>query len=109
MRRRRALPPDPVPPARSAGAEGEGKRRATSSAKFRQTQGAEASRLQAEWWHGVGRHDRQLRGEIVSTCKNLRVRSRSLRVQTGMYPSLYRFAAIFLSIFKNERNLCIYE
>ena len=46
---------------------------------------AQASALQAKWGHGVGRHDRQMRGEIVSTCKDLRVRSRSLGVQTGLY------------------------
>ena len=57
---------------------------------------AQASALQAKWGHGVGRHARQMRGEIVSTCKNLRVRSRSLRVQTGLYRSLYPLAATFL-------------
>ena len=57
---------------------------------------AQASALQAEWGHGVGRHARQMRGEIVSTCKKLRVRSRSLRVQTGLYRSLYPIAATFL-------------
>jgi len=50
---------------------------------------AQASALQAKWGHGVGRHARQMRGEIVRTQKNLRVRSRSLRVQTGLYRSLY--------------------
>jgi hypothetical protein len=49
-----------------------------------------ASALQAKWGHGVGRHDRQMRGEIVRTRKTLRVRSRSLRVQTGLYRLLYR-------------------
>jgi hypothetical protein len=32
---------------------------------------ASASALQAKWGHGVGRHARQMRGEIVSTCKDL--------------------------------------
>jgi hypothetical protein len=49
----------------------------------------QALHSKAEWGHGVGRHARQMRGEIVSTCKELRVRSRSLRVQTGLYRSLY--------------------
>jgi len=44
---------------------------------------------QAEWGHGVGRHARQMRGEIVSTCKTLQVRSRTRRVQTKMYPLMY--------------------
>jgi len=30
-----------------------------------------ASALQAKWGHGVGRQARQMRGEIVSTCKDL--------------------------------------
>jgi len=91
-----ALPADPVTPARSAEAARRRHAEATSSALFSQTQDAQASRLQAEWWHGVGRHARQMRGEIVRTRKNLRVRSRSLRVQTGLYRSLYPIAATFL-------------
>ena len=45
---------------------------------------------------GTIRHARQMRGEIVRTRKNLRVRSRSLGVQTGLYRSLYPIAATFL-------------
>ena len=48
----------------------------------------QALHSKAEWGHGVGRHARQMRGEIVSTCKELRVRSRSPRVQTGLYRSI---------------------
>ena len=61
-------------------------------------------RLQAEWRHGVGRHARQMRGDILRTCNNLRVRSRSQRVQTGMYRCLYRFAATFPFSFKENSN-----
>jgi hypothetical protein len=45
--------------------------------------------LQAKWWHGVGRRARQKRGDIVRTSKDLRVRSRSLGVQTDKYRCLY--------------------
>lgn len=44
----------------------------------------------AKWGHGVGRHARQNAGEKVSTCKNLRVRSKPATVQTGLYPRSYR-------------------
>jgi hypothetical protein len=50
---------------------------------------ASASALQAKWGHGVGRQARQMRGEIVSTCKELRVRSKPTTVQTRLYPCLY--------------------
>ena len=68
---------------------------------------AQASALQAKWGHGVGRHARQMRGEIVSTCKNLRVRSRSLRVQTGLYPPLYPIAATFLLHLRKHTAPCV--
>ena len=67
-------------------------------------------RLQAEWRHGVGRHARQMRGDIMRTCKNLRVRRRSQRVQTGMYRCLYRFAATFLSLLRRIRHTdCVWK
>ena len=61
-----------------------------------------ASRLQAEWGHGVGRHARQMRGEIVSTCKELRVRSKSAgykRICTVDVPRSQR-----LSFFQREHT-----
>jgi hypothetical protein len=62
-----------------------------------------ASAVQAEWGHGVGRHARQMRGEIVSTGKTLRVRRRARRVQTKMYPLMYQTIAPFLS-FQRKRK-----
>ena len=62
---------------------------------------------QAEWGHGVGRHARQMRGEIVSTCKELRVRSRSLRVQTGLYRSLYPIDGDLPFPFKKTHGPCV--
>jgi hypothetical protein len=64
-----------------------------------------ASRLQAEWGHGVGRHARQMRGEIVSTCKKLRVRSRSRGVQSKMYRLMYPESAAFLNL-QRETHVC---
>ena len=50
-----------------------------------------------------------MRGEIVRTCKTLRVRSRLLRVQTGLYRSLYPVAATFLFPFKKTHGaVCEY-
>ena len=69
---------------------------------------AKALHSKAEWGHGVGRHARQMRGEIVSTCKKLRVRSKSRRVQTGQYPCLYQKFAAFLSLKENTLAVCEY-
>jgi hypothetical protein len=103
-----ALPADPVPPAehhrpqveeRSGRAYGAaGPRFCPLGQNFAESPqlrlalamlDASASALQAKWGHGVGRHARQMRGEIVSTCKELPVRSKSSRVQTDMYRRLY--------------------
>jgi hypothetical protein len=66
---------------------------------------AQASAVQAEWGHGVGRHARQMRGEIVSTCKKLRVRSRSRGVQSKMYRLMYPESAAFLNL-QRETHVC---
>ena len=66
-----------------------------------------ASALQAEWGHGVGRHARQMRGEIVSTCKDLRVRSRSLRGTDGIVPLIVPCRGdLPFSFKKNTRCVC---
>jgi hypothetical protein len=57
---------------------------------------APASALQAKWGHGVGRQARQMRGEIVSTCKDLRVRSKSAGAYTGI---CHRLCPVFAPIF----------
>jgi hypothetical protein len=110
-----ALPADPVPPAehrRPQVEERSGRAYGADAPRFcplgqnfaegpqlrlaLAMQDAQASALQAKWGHGVGRIARQKRGEIMRTCKYLRVRSRSLRVQTGLYRRLYPVAATFL-------------
>ena len=94
----RRKPADPGPPARSP-EQSEGRRRVASFAEDGMVRFPKAYRpedLHSKWRHGVGRHARQMRGEIVSTCKELRVRSKSRRVQTGQYPCLYQKFAPFL-------------
>ena len=67
---------------------------------------APAAALQAKWGHGVGRQARQMRGEIVSTCKDLRVRSKTPTVQTRLYPCLYpRFGDFPFLLRENTRVL----
>ena len=95
-----ALPADPVAP----GPEHEASRR---SAKGRQFRICFASGMATR-----GRADSPTkRGDIVSTRKDYRVRSKSAGVQTGMYPCLSpKNRPTFLFPFKevlNTRRLCM--
>src|ERR1035437_2604518 len=79
-----ALPADSVPPGiRTVACDGYAEGAQLRLALARED--AQASAWQAKWGHGVGRTARQKRGEIMRTCKDLRVRSRSLGGQTGLY------------------------
>jgi len=103
-------PADPVPPTRAPsplGGESTGlsapRRRLRRLAEGRQLRLALANAkcpsicvvCRRSGGTGVGRHARQMRGDIMRTCKNLRVRRRSPRVQTGMYHRLYPWRPSF--------------
>ena len=60
-----------------------------------------AAALQAKWGHGVGRKARQMRGEMVSTGKDLRVRRADERADTSLCPYICPDVVLFLIGFLN--------